>query len=35
MRRCSGTELPKDIERIYLDLNKYIDKNQSGRTFFE
>jgi hypothetical protein len=34
MRRCSGTDLPKDIEKIFSDINKYLDKNQSGKTFF-
>ncbi|MDY0132178.1 MAG: hypothetical protein RBR53_05865 [Desulforegulaceae bacterium] len=34
MRRCSGTALPRDIELIYSDLNKYIDKNQGERTLF-
>lgn len=34
MRRCSGSDLPKDIERIFTDINKYLDKNQSDKTFF-
>ncbi|MDY0360901.1 MAG: hypothetical protein RBR08_05580 [Desulforegulaceae bacterium] len=35
MRRCSGNNLPKDIDRIFTDINKYLDKNQSDKTFFE